>query len=96
VSASGLSAPLTIGYSICCGTAIVLLYTKVGVLAGVVAVFVLVPSGLLTAGFGAWYTPYGMAELATLLALAGCGFWFSLAGQPIFKDMLAEPQPAAP
>jgi hypothetical protein len=36
-----------------------------------------------------------MAELATLLALAAYGFWVSLAGQPIFKDMLAEPQPAA-
>ncbi len=37
---------------------------------------------------------YGMADLAILLALAAYGFWVSLAGQPLFKDMLAERQAA--
>jgi hypothetical protein len=34
--------------------------------------------------------------LAILLALAAYGFWVSLAGQPLFKDMLAEPQAPTP
>ena len=66
----------------------------VGVLAGIVAVFVLRPHRLFTTDFDAWFTTYGMADLAILLVLAAYGFWVSLAGQPIFKDMLAERQAA--
>ena len=42
--------------------------------------------------FNAWFAPYGAADVAILLALAAYGFWVSLAGRPIFKDMLTEPQ----
>ncbi|MHC4911329.1 MAG: hypothetical protein ACYTF9_16630, partial [Planctomycetota bacterium] len=75
--------------------ALVLLYTKVGILAAIVASFVAAPAGLFAAGFGHWFSRYGTAELTILLAFAAYGLWVSLAGQPIFKDMLAEPQPAA-
>jgi hypothetical protein len=44
--------------------------------------------------FDAWSAPYLVAWIATLLGVAAYGFWVSLAGQPLFKDMLAEPQPA--
>ena len=72
--------------------AIVLLYTRVGILAGTVAVFVLQPYDLITSDFDAWFAPYGVADMAILLALAGYGFWVSLAGRPIFNDMLAAPR----
>jgi hypothetical protein len=68
------------------------LYTRVGILAGIVALFALRPDGVFTTDFDAWFAPYGIAELAILLALAAYGFWVSLAGQPIFRDMLAEPE----
>ena len=86
---------LAAAYAIVFGIAVVLLFTRVGILAGIVAVFVLRPHRLFTTDFDAWFTVYGMADLAILLALAAYGFWVSLAGQPIFKDMLAEPQIAA-
>jgi hypothetical protein len=86
---------LAAAYAISFGIAVVLLFTRVGILAGIVAVFVLRPHRLFTTDFDAWFTAYGIADLAILLALAAYGFWVSLAGQPIFKDMLAEPQPAA-
>lgn len=90
----GGSVWLALAYSLSFGIAIVLLYTRVGILAGIVAIFVLRPFGLYTTDLDAWFTPYGMAELAIVLALAGYGFWVSLAGQPLFKDMLTEPQDA--
>ena len=52
------------------------------------------PEGIFTTAFDAWFTPYGVAQLAIVLVLAGCGFWLSLAGRPFFKDMLAEPKAA--
>ena len=90
---SGSGAPdwMIIAYSIGCCTAIVLLYTRVGILAGVIATFVLHPYDLITTDFDAWFAPYGVADVAILLALTAYGFWVSLAGRPIFKDMLAEP-----
>ena len=51
-------------------------------------------AGLFTIAFDDWSTPYILALLAVVLLLALYGFWVSLAGQPIFKDMLAEPNPA--
>jgi hypothetical protein len=85
---------LAAAYAIGFGVTVVLLLTRVGILAGIVTVFVLRPHRLYTTDFDAWFTAYGVADLAILLALAAYGFWVSLAGQPIFKDMLAEPQPA--
>jgi hypothetical protein len=85
---------LAAAYAIGFGAVVVLLFTRVGILAGIVALFVLRPHRLFTTDFNAWFTAYGMADLAILLALAAYGFWVSLAGQPIFKDMLAEPQAA--
>ena len=84
---------LAIAYATGFGVAMVLLYTKVGALAGLVAIFVLLPYRLFTTQFDGWFALYGMAELAIPLTLAAYGFWVSLAGQPILKDMLAEPQP---
>jgi serine/threonine-protein kinase len=86
---------LAAAYAIGFGVVVVLLFTRAGVLAGIVALFVLRPHRLFTTDFDAWFTAYGMADLAILLVLATYGFWVSLAGQPMFKDMLAEPQTAA-
>jgi serine/threonine-protein kinase len=86
---------LAAAYAIGFGIAVVLLFTRVGILAGMVAVFVARPYRLFMTDFDAWFTAYGIADLAILLALAGYGFWVSLAGQPLFRDMLAEPRPAA-
>jgi hypothetical protein len=74
------------------GACLVWLYTKVGVLAAIVFFFVMRSMGLFGLAFDAWSTPYLLAWLAILFALAAYGFWVSLAGQPIFKDMLAEHQ----
>jgi serine/threonine-protein kinase len=81
-------------YALGVGICLVWLYTRVGVLAAIVFLFVIRSLGLFTLAFDAWSTPYLLAWLATLLVLAAYGFSVSLAGQPIFKDMLAEPQPA--
>jgi hypothetical protein len=71
------------------------LLTRVGVLSGMVFDFVVLSSGFFGLAFDAWSTPYLLSWLAMLLVLVAYGFWVSLAGQPIFKDMLAEPQPVA-
>jgi hypothetical protein len=86
-----LAAAFAVGF----GAALVLVFTRVGLLAGTVAMFVLLPHRLAGFELDAWFTPYRAADLAIVLALAAYGFWVALAGQPIFKDMLAEPQPAA-
>lgn len=83
-----------LAYATCLGIAMALLYTRVGILAGIVAIFVIRPLGLYTTDFGSWYTPYCMTELGILLALAAYGFWVSLAGQSIFKDTLLTDKPA--
>ncbi|MCP3905426.1 MAG: serine/threonine protein kinase [Planctomycetes bacterium] len=89
--------PTSVGiiYGISFGVATVFLYTRVGVLSGIVAFLTVMRPGLLTPDLDAWYAPYGLAEAAILLVLAGYGFWVSLAGQPIFKHVVAEPHPAA-
>jgi hypothetical protein len=81
-------------YALGVGACLVWLYTRVGVLAAIVFFFVIRSMGLFALAFDAWSTPYLLSWLATLLAVAAYGFWVSLAGQSIFKDMLAEPQPA--
>ncbi len=81
-----------LAYVIGMGVWLVWLYTRVGVLSAMVFYFVMRSIGLFTIEFDAWSTPYNLALIACVLALAVYGFWVSLAGQPIFKDMLAEPQ----
>jgi serine/threonine-protein kinase len=88
---SSWAAPV---YALGVGACLVWLYTRVGVLAAIVFFFVIRSMGLFALAFDAWSTPYLLSWLATLLAVAAYGFWVSLAGQSIFKDMLAEPQPA--
>jgi hypothetical protein len=90
---AGGSTWIALAYAAFFGVAMVLLCTKVGVLSVIIAVFVAQMGGRIMIDFDTWFAPYGMAELAILLALAAYGFWVSLAGQPILKDMLAEPQP---
>jgi hypothetical protein len=82
-------------YALSFGVAVMLLFTRVGVLAAMVALFVLLPHRLIGLELEAWYTPYGIARLGIPLGVALYGFWIALAGQPILKDMLAEPEPAA-
>ena len=76
------------------GACLVWLYTRVGVLAAFVLTLLLRSVDLFGLAFDAWSTPYLLFWLAALLALATYGFWVSLAGQPIFGDMLAEPRAA--
>ncbi len=77
------------------GIGFVFIYARAGVLAAMFAMFVLRSMGLFTMELDAWSRPYHVALLVTLLALAGYGFWVSLAGRPIFRDMLDEPRAAA-
>jgi len=90
----GGSTWVALAYAACFGVAMVLLCTKVGVLSVFIAVFTARMSGAIMIDFETWFAPYGMAELAILLALAAYGFWVSLAGQPIFKDMLVNEKPS--
>jgi hypothetical protein len=85
-----------IAYAVGMGTCLVWLYTRVGVLAAMVFLFIKHSAGLFMIAFDAWSAPYLVSWLAILLALAAYGFWVSLAGQPLFKDMLAEPQAPTP
>ena len=83
-----------IAYAAGMGTCLVWLYTRIGVLAAMVFLFITHSAGLFMIAFDAWSTPYLVSWLVILLALAAYGFWVSLAGQPLFKDMLAEPNSA--
>jgi hypothetical protein len=76
------------------GVGLVLLTTRAGVLATIVFIFILRSLPLFTLALDSWTTPYSLIWPAILLAIAAYGFWMSLAGQPIFKDLLAEPQAA--
>ena len=81
-------------YAIAYGVAVVILYTRVGVLAVIVTDFIVKTAGVIMIDFDAWFAPYAMATLAILLALAAYGFWVSLAGQSIFRDTLLTEKPA--
>lgn len=91
---NGDSEWLALLYATCFGLAIALLYKRVGILAGIIAIFVLRSHGLYMSNFDAWYASYDMVELAILLALAAYGFWVAIAGQPLFKDTLLTEKPA--
>jgi serine/threonine-protein kinase len=82
-----------LAYWAVCGVAVVLLYTRVGILATIVCLFAARMGGIITIDVDTWFGPYAAANLVIMLALGSYGFWISLAGQPIFKDMLAEPKP---
>jgi serine/threonine-protein kinase len=71
------------------------LLTRVGVLSAMTYFFIVLSMSFSGLAFDAWSTPYLLTWSAILFVLGAYGFWMSLAGQPIFKDMLAEPQPAA-
>jgi hypothetical protein len=90
----GDSSWAAIAFAAGMGTCLVWLYTRIGVLAAMVFMFIMLSAGLFTIAFDAWSTPYLVSWLVILLALAAYGFWVSLAGQPLFKDMLAEPNSA--
>jgi serine/threonine-protein kinase len=79
-------------YGIGMGVCLVWLLTRIGVLAAIVFMYVMRSMGLFIIEFDEWSTPYNIATLVSVLALAAYGFWVSLAGQPIFRDMLAEPE----
>jgi len=72
------------------GGCLVWLYSRVGVLAAFLFYFIVLSMGLFGFAFDAWSTPYLVAWFATLATLAVYGFWVSLGGQSIFKDMLAD------
>ncbi|MFQ5415227.1 MAG: hypothetical protein ACE5E6_12290, partial [Phycisphaerae bacterium] len=81
-------------YAIAYGVAVVILYTRVGVLAAIVTDFVVRTTGVIMIDFDTWFAPYAIASLAILLALAVYGLWVSLAGQTLFKDVLLTDKPA--
>lgn len=85
---------MAVAYAAIFGLAMVLLCTRVGILAVIVSAFVIRTSGAIAIDFDTWFASYGMAELAIVLALAGYGFWVSLVGQPLFKDALLTEKPA--
>jgi hypothetical protein len=81
-------------HAIAVGVCVVWLYERVGVLAAIAFYLVMRSLPLFGLAFDAWSTPYLVAWLATLLGVAAYGFWVSLAGQPILRDLLADPRPA--
>ncbi len=89
----GTTAPLAVvALSAAYGLVMVLVITRVGVLAAYVVEcmvqFLLVYGPPLTTNLLAWYGPYAIAGFVLIFAVAGYGFWLSLAGQPILKDIL--------
>ncbi len=71
---------------------LVWLYYRVGVLASMAYFLVVLSISLPGLAFDEWSTPYLVTYLVFLTALGAYAFWVSLAGQPIFKDMLEEPK----
>ncbi len=68
----------------------------VGILATIVCLFAARMGGIITIDLDTWFGPYAAANLVILLAIAAYGFWISLAGQPLFKDMLLAETTGAP
>jgi len=80
------------GYAIGVGVCVVWFCNKVGVLAAMVFFFIVRSMSLFALALDTWSTPYLVAWFAILLGVGVYGFWVSLAGQPIFKDMFPEPK----
>ena len=90
-------APVILTFAAVMATALVLVLVRVGLIATITVMFIsaLAIVTPLTTDLSAPYAPQMLMGLAIIMGLAGYGFWVSLAGQPIFKDMLAEPERAA-
>jgi hypothetical protein len=58
------------------------------------AMFMSVVSLTFSLRLGEWYSVNTLMSAAFVLTFPIVGCWLSLAGQPIFKDVLGEPQPA--
>jgi hypothetical protein len=58
-----------------------------------ICVFWIVIRTPFTSDLGNWYAGHMILGLSVLLALLGFGFYTSLAGQPIFRDVLQEQRP---
>jgi len=87
---SPTSTPMaTLAFCAAFGIVMVLLYTRVGLLAGYVMLGMSYFPRPMTTDLSAWYGPYAIASFVVIFAVAGYGFWLALAGQPIFKDILA-------
>ncbi len=91
---TGESLWAALAYGICMGACLVWLYPHIGVLAAITLFLVARSIGTFGLSLDGWAAPYGVVWTAILLLLAGISLWVALAGQPIFKDMLAEPQRA--
>jgi serine/threonine-protein kinase len=89
----GNSIALAVVYGAVSGTALVLLFTRIGILGGMIAMFLTLPFHRSLPGPDSWAASHNVVEAAIVLALAVYGLWIALAGRPIFKDILAEPQP---
>jgi hypothetical protein len=88
---AGESVAVALLFAAIFGGAIVLLYARAGILAGAAAVFLVVPYHRALAGLDTWAAAHTVTEVAVVLGLATYGLCVSLAGQPIFNDILAEP-----
>jgi hypothetical protein len=93
---AGFSLSAAVVFAIAVAVSLVWLYSRVGVLSVMAFYLVMRSLALFGLAFDTWSTPYLVAWIATLLGVAAYGFWVSLAGRPIIKDMLAEPQAAVP
>ena len=76
------------------GACLLWLFTRVGVLAAIIFFVVVRSIGVFGLAFDAWSTPYLVSWLAVLLIVATYGFWMSLAGRPILKGLIPEPETA--
>ncbi len=92
---SGPAMPLAIvAWCAVLGIVTVLMFTRVGLLAALIMnVMILFPEPT-TTDLTAWYGPYALASFVGIFAIASYGFWLTLAGQRIFKDILAPERPA--
>jgi hypothetical protein len=79
-------------YAILGAVCLVWLYYRVGVLASMAYFLVVLSMSLAGLAFDEWSTPYLVTYLVFLTALGAYAFWVSLAGQPIFRDLFAEPK----
>jgi hypothetical protein len=85
-------APLAIAAgSLVYGVVMVLVFTRVGLLAAYAmqAALIFFGSAPVTTDLTVWYAPYAIASYVALLGVAGWAFWLALGGQPLMTDILA-------
>jgi serine/threonine-protein kinase len=95
----GQGAPLVMGVvtGVTYGFGTVWLVTRFGFLAGYVGAYTIMLVSfeeLITIAPNAWYGPMAVPVFIAVLGPMVYGFVVALAGQPLFKDLLAEPAPA--